>query len=108
MARPCNGRNSRKALSDARDGRYDLLLVYKVDRLARSIGGLVKILEELTASGVEFRSASEPFDTSSAAGRMMVQLLGVFAEFEREMVVERTKMGLAKRAANPDFSLGPN
>lgn len=88
-----------RALSDARAGRYDLLLVFKVDRLARSTSGLLLLLEQLQAAGVAFRSASEPLDTSTAAGRMMLQMLGVFAEFEREMIVERTKMGLAKKAA---------
>lgn len=92
-----------RALSDARGGRYDLLLVFKVDRLARSTSGLLLILEELQAAGVAFRSASEPFDTSTAAGRMMLQMLGVFAEFEREMIVERTKMGLAKKAARGEW-----
>jgi site-specific DNA recombinase len=86
-----------QALHDARTGRYDLLLVFKVDRLARSTGGLAKVLEELDACGVAFRSASEPFDTSTAAGRMMMQMLGVFAEFEREMIVERTWMAWPER-----------
>ncbi|MGH2694497.1 MAG: recombinase family protein [Actinomycetota bacterium] len=96
----------RRALADAKDGSYDLLLVFKVDRLARSVGGLAKILEGLDACGVSFRSASEPFDTSTAAGRMMVQMLGVFAEFEREMIVERTKLGLAKKASKGEWTGG--
>jgi len=95
-----------QALQDARAGRYDLLLVFKVDRLARSTGGLAKVLEELDAAGVAFRSASEPFDTSTAAGRMMMQMLGVFAEFEREMIVERTRMGLARKAARGHWTGG--
>ena len=95
-----------QALQDARAGRYDLLLVFKVDRLARSTGGLAKILEELDARGVAFRSASEPFDTTTAAGRMMMQMLGVFAEFEREMIVERTRMGLARKAARGEWTGG--
>ena len=95
-----------QALHDARTGRYDLLLVFKVDRLARSTGGLAKVLEELDAGGVAFRSASEPFDTSTAAGRMMMQMLGVFAEFEREMIVERTRMGLARKAARGEWTGG--
>ena len=95
-----------QALDDAKLGRFELLLVYKVDRLGRSMSGLVKVLEELQQVGVGFRSASEPFDTSTAAGRMMVQLLGVFAEFEREMIVERTKMGLAKKAAKGEWTGG--
>ena len=95
-----------QALGDARRHRYQLLLVFKVDRLARSTGGLARVLEELEATGVAFRSASERFETSTAAGRMMVQMLGVFAEFEREMIVERTKMGLAKKAAGGEWTGG--
>jgi site-specific DNA recombinase len=95
-----------QALRDARAGRYELLLVFKVDRLARSTGGLAKVLEELDAAGVAFRSASEPFDTATAAGRMMMQMLGVFAEFEREMIVERTRMGLARKAARGEWTGG--
>src|SRR6266508_2170720 len=97
-----------RALADAHAGRYDLLLVFKVDRLARSVSGLAQVLEALDAAGVAFRSASEPFDTSTPAGRMMVQMLGVFAEFERELIVERTKMGLAKKAAKGEWKGGPS
>lgn len=85
---------------------YDLLLVYKVDRISRSVRGLAQILEELDAAGVAFRSATEPFDTSTAAGRMMVQMLGVFAEFERASIVERTKLGLAKKASKGEWTGG--
>jgi site-specific DNA recombinase len=95
-----------QALHDARAGRYELLLVFKVDRLARSTGALAKVLEELDGAGVAFRSASEPFDTATAAGRMMMQMLGVFAEFEREMIVERTRMGLARKAARGEWTGG--
>lgn len=95
-----------QALTDAREKRYELLLVFKVDRLARSTSGLVQVLEGLDAAGVAFRSVSEPFDTSTAAGRMMIQMLGVFAEFEREMIVERTKMGLAKKASKGEWTGG--
>ncbi len=95
-----------RALADAHAGRYDLLLVFKVDRLARSVSGLAQVLEALDTAGVAFRSASEPFDTSTPAGRMMVQMLGVFAEFERELIVERTKMGLAKKAAKGEWTGG--
>ena len=95
-----------QALADASDKRYELLLVFKVDRLARSTSGLVQVLEGLEADGVAFRSVSEPFDTSTAAGRMMIQMLGVFAEFEREMIVERTKMGLAKKASKGEWTGG--
>ena len=71
-----------QALRDARLGGYDVLLVYRVARFARSLKVLVWLLEELDAAGVAFRSATEPIDTSTATGRMLVQLLGVFAEFD--------------------------
>jgi site-specific DNA recombinase len=86
-------------LKDARLGRFDVLLVYRVDRLARSIRGLAQIIDELDQAGVIFRSATEPFDTGTPAGRMMVQMLGVFAEFERALIVERITAGLERKAA---------
>ena len=73
----------KRALAEARAGRFDLLLVYRVDRFSRSVRGLAQLLEDLDAAGVAFCSVTEPFDTTTAAGRMMVQMLGVFAEFER-------------------------
>jgi site-specific DNA recombinase len=83
-----------QALAAAHAGRYDLLVVYKVDRLARSIAGLARILDELDGAGVRFCSATEPFETSTAAGRMLVQMLGVFAEFERRTIIDRVVAGM--------------
>src|SRR5579884_2447055 len=88
-----------RALSEARAGRFDLLLVYRVDRLARSVRGLAHILDELDQAKVAFRSATEPFDTATPAGRMMVQMLGVFAEFERATIVDRIIAGMERKAA---------
>ncbi len=88
-----------RLLRDAKLGRFDVLLVYRVDRLARSIRGLAQIVDELDQAGVIFRSATEPFDTGTPAGRMMVQMLGVFAEFERALIVERITAGLERKAA---------
>jgi site-specific DNA recombinase len=88
-----------RMLKDAKLGRFDVLLVYRVDRLARSIRGLAQIIDELDQAGVIFRSATEPFDTGTPAGRMMVQMLGVFAEFERALIVERITAGLERKAA---------
>jgi site-specific DNA recombinase len=87
-----------QALAAARSGRFDLLLVYRVDRLARSVRTLAEILSELDRAGVGFRSATEPFDTTTAAGRMMVQMLGVFAEFERATIIDRVVAGMEKKA----------
>ncbi|MGH9076449.1 MAG: recombinase family protein [Acidimicrobiales bacterium] len=88
-----------RALRDARLGRYDILLVYRVDRFARSLKVLVGLLEELENVGVAFRSATEPIDTSTPTGRMLVQLLGVFAEFERATIIDRVVAGMERKAA---------
>jgi site-specific DNA recombinase len=95
-----------EALEDARKGRFDLLLVFRVDRLARSVRSLALILEQLDQHGVAFRSATEPFDTTAAAGRMMVQMLGVFAEFERATLIERVVAGMEKKAAKGGWNGG--
>jgi site-specific DNA recombinase len=65
------------ALDLARQGRIDQLLVYRIDRLSRKVRQLASIAEELDGLGVILRSATEPFDTGSPAGRMMLQMLGV-------------------------------
>ena len=89
----------KSALAEARMGAFDLLLVYRVDRLSRSVRGLAQILEELDVVNVGFRSATEPFDTTTPAGRMMVQMLGVFAEFERSTIIDRVIAGMERKAA---------
>ncbi len=72
----------------------DTLVVWKLDRLSRSLKDLLVILERIDAAGGKFRSLTESIDTSGPAGRMMMQMLGSFAEFEREMIRERTRAGL--------------
>jgi len=89
----------RRALAQARAGRFDVLLVYRTDRLSRSVRGLAQVIEDLDGAGVAFRSATEPFDTQAAAGRMMVQMLGVFAEFERATIIDRVIAGMERKAA---------
>ncbi len=95
-----------RMLTEAKAGRFDLLLVYRVDRFSRSVRGLAQLLEELDKAGVAFRSATEPFDTTTAAGRMMVQMLGVFAEFERATIVDRVIAGLERKAARGEWAAG--
>jgi site-specific DNA recombinase len=83
------------ALDLARQGRIDQLLVYRIDRLSRKVRQLASIAEELDGLGVILRSATEPFDTGSAAGRMMLQMLGVF---EHATIVDRVTSGIERRA----------
>lgn len=78
----------------------DVVTVWKLDRLSRSLRDLLLILEKIDAAQCGFRSLTESIDTTTPAGRMMIQMVGAFAEFEREMLRERTRAGLetARRA----------
>ena len=87
-----------KMLEHFREG--DVLVVWKLDRLSRSLRDLLNIIEKLDATGVGFVSLTESIDTTSPAGRMMMQMVGAFAEFERSMIRERTKAGLEHAKAN--------
>lgn len=80
-----------KLLGLLEDG--DMLIVARLDRLARSLADLVHIMAKIEAAGVEFRSLGEAIDTSTPAGQAMMQMIGVFAEFERRIIGERTKAG---------------
>src|SRR3981081_696975 len=81
-----------KLLSQLRKG--DVLVVWKLDRLSRSLRDVLTIMERLGDSGAGFRSLTEAIDTTTPAGRMMMQMRGACAEFERAMLRERTKAGL--------------
>ena len=72
----------------------DVLVVWKLDRLSRSLRDLLFTLEAITAADAGFRSLTEAIDTTTAPGRLMTQMLGAFAEFERAMIRERTMNGL--------------
>jgi len=72
----------------------DVLVVWKLDRLSRSLRDVLIIMERLGEAAAGFRSLTEAIDTTTPAGRMMMQMVGAFAEFERAMLTERTKAGL--------------
>ncbi|MFL9870397.1 recombinase family protein [Paraburkholderia megapolitana] len=72
----------------------DTLVVYKLDRIARSLKHLLAVIELLHSRGCDFESLTEHIDTNSPAGRLMLQMLGAFAEFERELIRERTIVGI--------------
>jgi DNA invertase Pin-like site-specific DNA recombinase len=72
----------------------DVLIVWKLDRLSRSLRDVLIIMERLAEAKAGFRSLTEAIDTTTPAGRMMMQMVGAFAEFERAMLRERTRAGL--------------
>lgn len=80
------------AIRYARDG--DTLTVWKFDRLGRSMKHLIEIVTQLEAKGVGFRSINENIDTTTSRGRLVFHLFGAFAQFERDLIHERTRAGL--------------
>lgn len=94
-------RESRPALDQAlgqlRPG--DVLVTWKLDRLGRSLSHLIHVVTALEAKQVAFRSLSEAIDTGTAAGRLLFHVMGALAEFERSLISERTKAGLAAARA---------
>ncbi|EMO3466950.1 recombinase family protein, partial [Klebsiella variicola] len=83
----------RRALRRLKPG--DVLVVWKLDRLGRSVRDLITLVSELQARGVNFRSLTDSIDTSTPAGRFFFHVMSALAEMERELIVERTRAGLA-------------
>ena len=104
------GRDQRPALDDMLKrclrGEFDIVMAWSVDRLGRSLSDLVTLLNELHAAGVGLYLHQQAIDTTTPSGRAMFQMIGVFAEFERSMIRERVKAGLARAVAQGKV-LGP-
>lgn len=100
------GRWNRPVLQSMLDQlrKDDTVVVWKLDRLSRSLKDLLVIMEKIDNAGAYFKSLTESIDTTNAAGRMMMQMVGSFAEFEREMIRERTKAGI--EAARTEGRIG--
>jgi DNA invertase Pin-like site-specific DNA recombinase len=88
----------RRLLDQLRKG--DVLVVWKLDRLSRSLRDVLTIMERIAEANAGFRSLTEAVDTTTPAGRMMMHMVGAFAEFERAMLRERTKAGLESARRN--------
>ncbi len=85
------------ALDYLREG--DQLVVWRLDRLGRSLPHLLEVLAQLDGRGVGFRSLTEALDTSTSGGRLVFSVFGAIAQFERELITERTRAGLAAAKA---------
>ena len=72
----------------------DIVVVWRLDRLGRSLKNLIELVEDVADKGVGFRSLSESIDTTTANGRLFFSIMGALAEFERDLIQERTKAGL--------------
>jgi DNA invertase Pin-like site-specific DNA recombinase len=95
----------KELLRDARARKFDVVLVWKLDRFARSLKDLITMLQELTELGIDFVSQKDQIDLTTAAGRLMVHIIGAFAEFEAAIIKERVMAGI-KAARDKGKHLG--
>lgn len=86
------------AIKDLRPG--DVLVVWRLDRLARSVRDLYRRLDDIQDAGASFRSLTESIDLSTAVGKVMFGFIGIMAEFERDLTIERTRAGMAALKAS--------
>jgi len=94
------------ALDAVEAGKADALVVYKLDRLTRNTEDLCGLIRRFDSQDINFKSVAESLDTSTAAGRMVVKILGVVSEWEREAIGERTSTALQSKAANGEYTGG--
>lgn len=78
---------------------FDVVLVYKLDRLSRSVADINELLQTFEKNSVSFKSATEPYDTTSAQGKLLINIFASLAQFEREQLAERVQMGMSKKAS---------
>lgn len=95
-----------KMLRAVRKGRIDVILVAKLDRISRNLIDLLKLIDDLRDWGVDFVSASQSFDTATPMGMLVLNILGSFAQFEREMIAERVRENMHQRARSGLWSGG--
>lgn len=88
-----------RLLANAHKGQFDIIVVWRLDRLARNVRHLLNVLNELQELGIQVVSVKESIDASSVMGKAMITMLGVFAEVERELIRERITAGVRARMA---------
>jgi DNA invertase Pin-like site-specific DNA recombinase len=90
-------------LRDARRGRFDVVMTWSCDRIARSTRHLLEVLDELRRLNVEFLSLREQLDTGGALGRAVTIIIGAIAELERSLIVERVRAGMRRQARRATY-----
>jgi site-specific DNA recombinase len=96
-----------RLISDIKKKKFDLVLVYKLDRFVRSVLDLHELLELMEKYDVKFKSATEVFDTTSATGRLFITLIATLAQWERETIAERVHMGMTKKVEQGERNGAP-
>jgi site-specific DNA recombinase len=87
-------------INDLRQNRFNCIIVTKLDRLGRSLQHLLSLFDEFNNRGIHFIAITQNIDTLSSAGKLQLQILGAFAEFERNIISERTREGLKRKKKN--------
>jgi DNA invertase Pin-like site-specific DNA recombinase len=93
------GEAYRRLMADAKQRRFDIVLVWKFDRFARSLQSLIEGLRLFESLGIGFISATQQIDTTTPMGLMFFHIIGSFAEFERSIIAERTRAGVSNARA---------
>lgn len=93
-----------RLLSDVKKGSVQNVLIYKLDRLTRSVKDLISLIELFEQRNCNFSSVTEKLDTSNAVGRMFIKIIGIFAEFERENLAERVSLGYEQKTREGNYT----
>lgn len=93
-----------RLISDVISGKINNVLVYKLDRITRSMKDLIYLIELFDKYGCTFNSQTEKIDTSNAVGRMFIKIIGIFAEFERENLAERVSFGYEQKTREGNYT----
>lgn len=93
-----------RLLNDVKEGKINNILIYKLDRLTRSVRDLIYLIELFETHNCTFNSQTEKIDTSNAVGRMFVKIIGIFAEFERENLAERVSFGYEQKTREGNYT----
>lgn len=91
-------------IRDVKEKQFDILVVYRLDRLVRSVVDLHHLVQLFDEKGIMFKSVTEVFDTTNAMGRFFITLVGAMAQWERENLAERVRMGMERRASEGKFN----
>jgi site-specific DNA recombinase len=90
-------------LRDAQERKFQAIFIYKLDRFSRSLRDLILTIDKLKEWGIDFISLQDKIETASASGKLMFQIIGAFAEFERNIIGDRTKFGMERKAKEGGF-----
>lgn len=94
----------KRLIEDVKSGKVNNVLIYKLDRLTRSVKDLINLIELFEEHNCSFNSVTEKLDTSNAVGRMFIKIIGIFAEFERENLAERVSFGYEQKTREGNYT----